>query len=204
MAKPLSYPLSAGVFLRDQFAKRRSATNGNRTRVKPCARFDDRFDAFWEALKKKKFNLLLAVRTREVLQWHFQFALLQNAAWIYTAEDNSGLVAYSVFVRQDNPEAGLTRVRLADFQCLDEGTGPSLFTAMLHAAIDRCRQESIHMLELIGLSPALEREVAGDHPHRRQLPNWMYFYKVNERSLGERLKGAAVWEPWLFDGDSSL
>jgi len=204
LAKPLSYPFSAGVFVLDQFGRRRVAKNGNRTRVIPCAGFDDRFDAFWEALKKKKSHLLLAVRTREVLEWHFKFALLQNAAWIYTVEGNSGPSAYAVFVRQDNPEQGLTRVRLADFQCLDAGAAPALLTAMLRAAIDRCRQESIHMLELIGLSPALEREVEGAHPRRRQLPNWMYFYKVNDRSLGERLKSPAVWEPWLFDGDSSL
>jgi len=204
MAEPLSYPLSAGVFLRDQFAGRRFVKNGNKTKVIPCAGFDERFDAFWEALKKKKSHLLLAVRNREALEWHFKFALLEKAAWIYTVEGKSGLAAYSVFVRQDNPERGLTRVRLADFQCLDEGTAPELFTAMLYAARDRCRQESVHMLELIGLSPGLEREVEGTHPHRRQLPNWMYFYKANERRLGERLKSAIVWEPSLFDGDSSL
>jgi len=204
MAKPLSYPVSAGVFFCYQFGRRRLAKNGNSIRVSPCARFDDRFDSFWEALKKKKSHLLLAVRTREVLEWHFKFALLQNTAWIYTVEGASGLSAYSVFVRQDNPETGLTRVRLADFQCLDDGTAPALLAAMLHAASDRCRQESVHMLELIGLSPGLEKEVEKLRPHRRQLPNWMYFYKVNERSLGDRLKNAAVWEPWLFDGDSSL
>jgi len=204
MAKPLSYPFSAGVFFRDQFGKKRLTKNGNRTRVIPCARFDDRFDAFWEALKKKKSQLLLAVRTREVLEWHFTSALLRNAAWIYTVEGDSGLLAYAVFVRQDNPDSGLTRVRLADFQCLEEGSASAFFTAMLRAASDRCRQESIHMLELIGLSPALETEAEGLYPHRRQLPNWMYFYRVNQPSLGERLKSATAWEPSLFDGDSSL
>jgi hypothetical protein len=204
MARPLSYPLSAGLFLRDQFAGRRLVKNGSKTRVVACARFDERFDAFWAALRKKKFNLLLAVRTREALEWHFKFALLQNAAWIYTVEDSSGLLAYSVFVRQDNPETGLTRVRLADFQCLEKGTASAQLTAMLHAASDRCRQESIHMLELIGLSPELERAIEGTCPHRRQLPNWMYFYKANGRFLEDRLKSAEVWEPSLLDGDSTL
>ena len=196
--------VAAGWCGQHQFSGRGFRTNGHKSSVIPCARFDDRFDAFWKALQKKKSDLLLAVRTREVLEWHFKFALLQNAAWIYTVEGDSGLSAYAVFVRQDNPEAGLTRVRLADFQCLDEAAAPALLTAMLRAAIDRCRQESVHMLELIGLSPALEAEVARASPHRRQLPNWLYFYKVNDPSLGEKLKSAAVWEPSLFDGDSSL
>lgn len=203
-ARSLSYPISAGVFLGDQLARRGFVKNGSRTRVIACAGFDDRFDAFWEALKKKKFSMLLGVRSREAMEWHFKFALLQNAAWIYIVEGSSGLSAYSVFVRQDSPEAGLTRIRLADFQCLDEGAAPSVMIAMLQAAIDRSWREPVHMLELIGLSPALEREVERARPHRRQLPNWMYFYKANGRSLGERLRNASVWDPSLFDGDSSL
>jgi hypothetical protein len=204
MAEPLSYPLSVGIFLRDQ--ARKSRFEGHRTAVTvlPCAAFDDRFEAFWASLKKKKSNLLLAVRSREALEWHFTFALQQNAAWIYMVEGNAGLAAYSVFLRQDNLETGLKRVRLADFQCLEQEMAPGLLTAMLKAAIDRCRKESIHMLEVIGLTPELERKLERTSPHRRPLPTWMCFYKPNNTSLAENLKNAAVWEPSLFDGDSSL
>jgi hypothetical protein len=204
MAKSLSYPLSVGLFLRDQFSRIRFPGNETAVAVLPCAGFDDRFDAFWAALRKKKSHLLLAVRSREVLEWHFRFALLQNVAWVYIVEGSSGLSAYSVFLRQDNPEAGLTRVRLADFQCLEQERASDVLRAMLQTAIDRCRQESIHMLELIGLAPALERKLQRASPQRRPLPNWVYFYKANDPSLAERLKNPAVWEPSLFDGDSSL
>jgi len=204
MAKPLSYPLSVGVFLRDQLKKSRFPGNGATATVLPCASFDDRFEAFWAALRKKKYNLLLAVRSQEALEWHFKFALLQNAAWIYIVEGSSGLAAYSVFLRHDYQQIGLTRVRLADFQCLEQDKAPELLTAMLQAARDRCRRESIHMLELIGLAPALERKLERSSPHRRPLSAWLYFYKTSNPSLAERLKNAAVWEPSLFDGDSSL
>ena len=206
MAKPLSYPLSVGVFLRDQATLKGSRVQGNRTAVTvlPCASFDDRFETFWADLRQKKSNLLLAVRSREALEWHFRFPLLQNGAWIYTVEGAAGLAAYSVFLRQDNLETGLKRVRLADFQCGEQERAPDLLAAMVQAALDRCRQESIHMLELIGLAPELERKLEGLSPHRRVLPNWLYFYKANDPSLAERLKNAAVWEPSLFDGDSSL
>ncbi len=204
IAKQLSYPFSAGVFLRNRLKGRRFQENGSNITVQPSTSFDERFDAFWAALRKEKSNLLLAVRSREVLEWHFKFALLQNAAWIYEVEGNSGLAAYAVFLRQDNPEAGLTRVRLADFQCLEQESAPGMLTAMLQTAIDRCREESIHMLELIGLAPHLEKEVERASPHRRPLPNWVYFYKANDPALAERLKNPAVWEPSLFDGDSSL
>src|SRR5579872_6394549 len=49
MARALSYPLSAGVFLRDQFRGRSFAKN--KIGVVPCEGFDDRFDAFWAELK---------------------------------------------------------------------------------------------------------------------------------------------------------
>ena len=169
-----------------------------------CASFDDRFEAFWADLRKKKSNLLLGVRTRDALEWHFKFALQQNAAWIYIVEGSSGLAAYSVFLRQDSLETGLRRVRLADFQCLEQESEPDLLTAMLQAAQDRCRQESIHMLELIGVPPPLGKKLEILSPRRRQLPTWTSYYKPNRTSLAETLKNAAVWETSLFDGDSSL
>ncbi len=204
MAKPLSYPLSVVVFLRDRLKKGRFHANGLAATVLPCATIEDRFETFWAALRKKKYNLLLAVRSREALEWHFKFALLQNAAWIYIAQGKSGLAAYSVFLRYDYPQIGLTRVRLADFQCLEAERAPDLLTAMLHAAMDRCQQESIHMLEVLGLAPALARRLERASPHRRALSSWLYFYRTNNPALAERLKDAAVWEPSVFDGDSTL
>jgi hypothetical protein len=172
--------------------------------VRPCASFDDRFEPFWADLRDKKSNLLLAVRNREALEWHFKFALQQNAAWIYIVEGHSGLAAYSVFLRQDSLETGLTRVRLADFQCLEQEKAPYLQAAMLQAAMARCRQESIHMLELIGVAPALGNKLERLSPHWRQLPTWMSYYKPNNTILAASLKNSAVWEFSLFDGDSSL
>ena len=204
MAKSLSYPLSAGIFLRDQLKGKSLHVRGSAATVNSCPTFDDRFDAFWAALRIEKYNLLIAVRSREVLQWHFKFALLQNNAWIFTVEGNSGLAAYSVFQRYDYQSIGLTRVRMIDFQCLQQERAPDFLALMVQSAMDRCRQESIHMLELIGLPPALEKKLESASPHRRSLPNWLYFYKASNPSLAERLKNAAVWDPSLFDGDSSL
>ena len=204
MASALSYPSSAGVFLYDQFTGSGLRNNPTAPRPRSLNIFDDRFDAFWEALRRNKHNVLLAVRSREVLQWHFKAALDQNAAWIYAIESNSGMAAYAVFLRDDYPEIGLTRVRLADFQCLDQDQAPDLLISMLSAAMDRCRRESIHMLELVGLSPELEKRLQSAAPHFRSLPSWLYFYKANTPALAEKLKAEAVWQPSLFDGDSSL
>ncbi|HTW57397.1 MAG TPA: hypothetical protein VMD99_04680 [Terriglobales bacterium] len=206
IAKPLSYPLSAGLFLRDQLMGSRVPGGGRRIMVQSCLGFDDRFDGFWAALRKKKSNVLLAVRSREALDWHFKFALEHKTAWIFTVEDGSGLSAYSVFLRSDYRQIGLTRMRLVDFQCLerDRSFFLELLRAMLHAAMKRCRQESIHMLELVGVDAELESDLKRTSPHTRSLSSWLYFYKASSPGLAEKLKNADVWEPSLFDGDSSL
>lgn len=199
---PLSYPLGAGAFVMDRLQGR--GFHGDTVAVTSCPGFDGRFDAFWAALQQKKSHLLMGVRSREVLEWHFKYALISGAAWIYAAEENSRLVAYSVFDRQDYHPVGLTRMRLTDFQCLDEERSPVFLRAMLRTAMERCRRESFHMLELTGLSPKLEKAVEAGAPHRRHLSNWRYFYKANRPWLAEKLKSPSVWEPSFYDGDSSL
>jgi len=51
LSKPLSYPLAAAAFLKDHLAKT-SLRKGD-VEVKACSNFDDRFDIFWEDLKKR-------------------------------------------------------------------------------------------------------------------------------------------------------
>jgi hypothetical protein len=204
MASALSYPVSSGVFVYDRLTGSRPPKQTNAPTARGLEAFDERFDVFWEALRKIKRNVLLAVRNREALEWHFKAALAQSAAWIYVIESNSGLAAYSVFLRDDYPEIGLTRMRLVDFQCLEQDRAADLLVSMLRAAMHRCRRESVHMLELVGLAPELESKLQSAAPHTRSLPNWLYFYKANTPALAETLKTPGVWQPSLFDGDSSL
>jgi hypothetical protein len=203
-AEALSYPLSVGAFLGDCLKRSRIHTNGRGAPVVACSSLDERFDAFWAALRAIKTNVLLAVRDRETLEWHFKFALVQNWAWIYAVPSNSGLAAYAIFRRHDFEQIGLTRMRLVDFQCLDREHAPNLLESMLHAAMERCRRESIHMLEVVGLPPELEKTLDAASPHRRSISSWLYYFKLANPTLAERLGDPAVWEPSLFDGDSSL
>jgi hypothetical protein len=203
MAEPLSYPLSAGLYLSDRI-KKSHLPKHNGIPVRPVDCFDERFQLFWEELRRQKSRILIADRSQESLDWHFRFALQQNRAWIYTVEGKSGLIAYAVFLRHDFPQVGLTRMRLADFQCIAPENSLNILTAMLATATDRCRKESIHMFELVGVTPALEKGLQSASPHGRPLGSWLSYYKVNNASLMGLLKNPEVWEPSLFDGDSSL
>ncbi len=201
-AKILSYPVSAALFcwdkVRDGSLQMPGATSG----VQLCTAFDSRFDEFWEELKVEKKNVLLAVRTRDTLSWHFRYPLMRRNLWILTASKGARLVAYAIFDRSDNLPLGLKRVRLVDFQALN-GSEEELGAA-LNWMLRKCRQEGIHVLETCGCwldRPGLPRILA---PYQRPLSSWMYYYRAIDKDLSEALADMDVWEPSSFDGDASL
>jgi hypothetical protein len=201
-AKFLSYPLSVPLFIRDRFTRRPFEKNGRQIDVQCCSGFDERFDTFWEDLKRSRSHVLLATRTREILDWHFKYKLLRNKVWIFCVADGPRLVAYSIFYRKDIAKFGLRRVRFADFQTLLNDN--SLLLPMLSCALDRCRCSGIHVLEIMGLCPEKTQVVARLAPYQRKLPFWLSFYKTNNPRLAESLKDPKIWDPSCFDGDYSL
>ena len=196
-ARPLSYPLSAAFFLRDRF--KRSAVRESDVEISSCPRFDDRFDTFWMDLRIRHPELLLAVRTSETLQWHFNYGLMENRVWIATIMDGSRLAAYAIFDRKDN--FGLKRMRLVDFQSLGEGAG--LLFPILAWALKKCRAEGVHVLTHVGryLDEPGFTETAS---FRRKLPSWTFYYRATDPALVASLGERRAWAPSLFDGDASL
>jgi hypothetical protein len=197
-----SYALAAGLFVRDRLANRRVHINPDGVRAEFCAQFDERFDAFWEQLRKQSSGRLLADRSRDVLQWHFKYALQKGDAWLLTVGQGSRLAAYGIVCREDNSAFDLKRMRLVDFQSLDES--PELLKAVLNRALDRCQREGIHMLEATGFSDSKQRILSSMNPHDRELSSWRYFYRTNKPSLSASLSEASAWDPTCYDGDSSL
>jgi len=202
LVRLLSYALSVPLFLKSFSARSIRDLNSGGIEVGCCNSFDDRFDSFWRTLRSNNFGTLLGVRTREVLQWHFKYAILQNRIWILTITKDSELVSYAIFCRLDNPKVGLKRIRLVDFQVLNGDMTPLL--AMLSRALGKCRKEGIHMLEYIGYSREAEDLIDCFNPQERTLPCYSYYYKSKDPSLARTLANPNVWNPTLFDGDSSL
>jgi hypothetical protein len=198
----LSYPVAAALFCLDRLKDVGMPACGPTPEVEPCPAFDGRFDDFWEELKQQKDNILLAVRTREALAWHFRYLLSRQSVSILTASKGSRLIAYAIFDRQDHPGSGLKRIRLVDFQAL-QGSEEVLRPA-LGWMLQRCRDEGVHVLEVTGCwldRPEWPRIFA---PLRRTLSSWTYYYKANDQNLSEALKDPEVWAPSSFDGDASI
>ena len=200
LANLLSFPLSLAPRIRELLSNKKLNVDHS-VQVEYGSNFDERFDAFWAELRKNN-RRLLAVRDRETLEWHFRNPLLRDRIWILTVGSASRIEAYAIFFRDDNPKFDLKRMRLVDFQALNGGH--HLLPSMLAEALQRCRAEGIHMLEVIGCCPEKRETVDAVIPYRRRLPSWLYFYRTKNRELGELLKTAEVWDPSGFDGDFSF
>jgi len=198
----LSYPLSAGLFLRDALTGRALRRSRNEPDVQFCTQFDEKFDRFWECVRKISPDRLLASHSREVLDWHFGSALNKKRAWVLSVSQEGELLAYAILCRQDNPGLGLERMRLVDFQALPGQT--HLLRRILYVAIEKCREDGIHILEALGFSSEKQQIIESMSPHYRDLASWRYFYRANSPQLAARFKNPEVWDPSCFDGDSSL
>jgi len=200
-AAALSYPGAAVLYLKDKVAGRRLAAHSD-IEFEECESFDERFDTFWNELKSQSKDLLLAVRSREALQWHFHYALAQQRASVIVIGQRPRIAGYAIFFRNDNRELGLTRLRLVDFQVLTDRE--RTLRAALAWGVEKCRQEGIHVLEVIGFRPYGSTLIEELAPYSRRLPRWLYFYKAKEAALARELADPAVWNPCGFDGDASL
>jgi hypothetical protein len=195
LAKPLSYPLSWGVQLWERLTK--EAVRPGDADVRACSGFDERFDEFWAGQQRANPHRLLAVRTREVLEWHYKYPLLYGQLWIATVVEGSRIVAYAMFSRRDS-----TAMQLVDFQSLDGTT--ALLPPLLHWAAKRCEAEGIVTLMAIGRWLDKGELLDRIAPHRRRLPYWIYFAHATDPALAARLRDRSVWAPTLFDGDAVL
>jgi hypothetical protein len=199
LAGPLSYPLGAAHSVKDWLFH--SKVRPTDVRVEMCSTFDERFDEFWGELRRHNQRILLAVRSREVLDWHYKYALAKGRVWIATVVDGSRLAAYAIFDKKGYA-GGFTQVRLVDFQSLDGGT--RLLQPLLFTVLRKCRKEGVQKLVNIGRWLEEGEWLASAAPYRRRLPSWVYFYRAIDPGLVESLSDRAVWAPFLFDGDANL
>jgi hypothetical protein len=199
LVEPLSVPVAAALFLRDIVVAPALPRLETGLELDFQTGFDDRFDHFWEEVKNENPNLLLAVRTREVLEWHFAYALLQKNLWVWTITRGSHLTAYAIFLKTG--AFGVTRVTLVDFQSLRRNA--HLLLPTVSAALEKCRKEGVHLLE----NPGLGFDESGINrlaPYRVSTEAWSYFYKAGDSELAQRLSNPTAWAPSLYDGDASI
>ena len=167
-----------------------------------CSRFAESFDQFSSELEARNPGRLLATRTRQTLQWHFQCALEQGRISILTAALAGRLSAYAVFERRLIRSSGLARLLVIDFQTLSADR--DLVTAMFSEALERCRRERVLILENIGCWLEAKQPLVHKPRFRRSLGNWSYLYYAINPELAIRLRNPEAWYPTQYDADASL
>jgi hypothetical protein len=199
LARLLSYPAGLGLSLKDRL----TATPLPHTdiEVRQTRDFDQRFGTFWEILSERS-DALLAVRSRECLKWHFGAALETDSLWVLTATRSGNIDAYAIFQRRDEPEYGLKRMRMVDFQACE--WHDHYCAALVRRAFSECRTQGIHVLEHVGCDLARTRIFDACAPYRRKLPGWSFFYLTRDEELAAHLSQPEAWAPSSYDGDSSL
>jgi hypothetical protein len=201
LAQHLGHLSGAALFLRDSLKAVHKDVGRSLPPIEEYSQFDSRFDEFWEQLKQDRSDTLLAVRTLDTLEWHFRDQLAQQQLWILTACKESRIVAFAILDRRDRA-SGLKCVRLVDFQAL-RGWEEMLLPFFTHA-LEKCRSEGIHFLEVTGCwldRTGLPRVVP---PHYHQLPAWIMYYKARDQQLSRVLQVPTVWAPSSYDGDASV
>ena len=119
-----------------------------------------------------------------------------------TAEREGKLAAYAIFQRRDEPTYRLKRLRMVDFQALDQ---PDQYcAAFMRAAARECRAQGVHVLEHVGCDLPQTHVFDQHAPYRRKLPGWCSFYLTEDDELANQLVKPEAWAPSSFDGDSSL
>lgn len=196
------YPLSLAMCGVDKLIKRNQYINKSNREIQYCTVFDERFDVFWNNLKKRYHNRILCVRNKEHLDWHFRYAITNKKIWIFVHGKNSRINGYAIFLRQDNPEISLKRIRLIDIQSIDEES--DILEELISSAMKKCQKEDIHMLEIIGFNPQKRNVMEKYSPYKRKMPAWPLFYKAKDNSLAKELMDPEAWDPCLLDGDASL
>jgi hypothetical protein len=193
--------VAAPLLVIDSVARRKQSFGAD-SELEWRSDFDASFDEFWSALQTNRRSLLLASRAGDMLNWHFEHSLKSNDAWILTARKGARLIGYAVLQRRDSVSRGLTRMMLVDFQTLVPE--PILASAMMSAALARCRREDIHILENLGCWIDKLQPLANRPTNRRSLESWCYLYKCTNKELAKSLETAESWYPTLYDGDATL
>ena len=198
-ARVLSYPVGLALSLKDRLTGKSIPKSD--IDVVMARDFDQRFDMFWEVLSHRS-DALLAVRSRVALKWHFGVALDKGELWILVAARNGNIDAYAIFQRRDEPQYGLKRMRMVDFQASD--WHDQYCAALMRRAYEECRAQGIHVLEQVGCDLETTRIFDRYAPYRRKLPGWCYFYLAKNEELAAELALPEAWAPSSYDGDSSL
>tara|TARA_Y100001934_G_scaffold279262_1_gene382566 strand:- start:293 stop:1429 length:1137 start_codon:yes stop_codon:yes gene_type:complete len=197
----IHYP--AGIILRiiDIIRKKYRIENDQKN-IEIIHPLDPRMQQFWQHLELKS-KRLLATRNSKTINWHYKHSFANNMSRILALKNDDGsLMGYIILKRRDVKDITLSRYQIVDLQVLRENIND--IQPLLIAAINLCRREKIHVLEVVGFSGIKRSIFTSLRPYSRQFECWPFLYKAVNKELRKTLLNDDLWDCCLYDGDASL
>lgn len=158
------------------------------------------FADFW-AEQERNYVRLFAMRTPEVMRWHFQPGTTKVAK-VLACYESERLVGYTV-VRHEAPvKDGLRRSTIADLLVNDDAL--AIVNRLLAAAYRSAKAAGSDVLEVMGFPERIRASLLKWRPYSRDYPSCPYYFKARDRQLQEKLASPDAWYACPFDGDATL
>lgn len=159
--------------------------------------FDEKFDEFWERLRKTK-NRLLLLRDAKSLHWRHKSLKDQDKLCIITALQDGRLKGYAILWEFSREHLGLRGFQVADLQA--ENDDPLCIESLLFHSLLATRSRGLHILEVTGLNRHKRKTLEKLNPYK--LPSYLmpYYYRATDSGLSEILRNESCWDPTISDG----
>lgn len=159
------------------------------------------FESLWRDYSRRTPGLF-ALRTPEVMRWHFDPPGNRRKVRAFASYEGSELVGYMI-VRHEGPDTeGIRRSLVADL--LVKGDDPQILEPLFVVALASAKDSGCDVLEVMGFPVRIRQTFLQWKPYSRQYPACPFFYKARDRALHEKLAKERSWYAGPFDGDGTL
>ncbi len=170
--------------------------------IKTINDIDLSFDQLWLKKIKELPDQFLSCRNAETLRWYFKLSSSSAQTRIICHKTKSELNGYAVVVREDVPNIGLKRLKIADI--FVSKNDPAIIDALLTAAYEYGLAKRCDVLEIIGLDKTLRSQVLKHKPFSRSMVVFPFYYKALRQDLQKPLNSENSWSATAYDGDTAL
>jgi hypothetical protein len=163
--------------------------------------FGNEFEILWNE-KLAEGRRLLADRSLEFLQWHYNLPNDQAKTSVLCCRKNGQLVGYLTIRDEAGNANGLRRSWVVDM--IAKQDGPEIIRALISAAYKHGKKAGSHVLEVQGFPANIRSLCAHWNPYSRTFPATPFYYKGANPALHKTLSDGTLWYGTPFDGDTTL
>lgn len=159
------------------------------------------FSRFWTD-RAKGSKSLSAVRTPEIMRWHFDPPNNRRTVKVFGTFAKDELLGYIVVRHEQSGVEDLRRALVSDL--LVKNDDPQIIEQLFAVAIPSAKKIGCHVIEVIGFPAAVRQTLLQWKPYSREYPACPFFFKARDRELQEQLLADHAWYATPFDGDATL